>query len=530
MTSASSHKRLIIYVGRTSERPGAVAGLFERLRTVPGYGDDETIYWEFPDPVRRFSRAGLAAHARDLADRIDSYRIGLRRTREVVLIGHGVGGLLVRYAYLQARCGIDGPALAWAQAVTRIVLLATPNRGFDPARLAWPQRILLWLFAPLLRRYTIAELVMGTPFVTNLRIQWMREFAELGHRAPKVVQLRADDDVTVADEDSRDLEALPTGTQRVMPLATHDDIVAVDSVREDYPGQRFDILCWAITEPIQATEPTPVPPSEAIKKSVVFVLHGIRSGSGDWPAELAEQLADHDHAALVVTPSYGRLSAYDFALPFTRRRNLRWFADQYSYYLARHPGKPFHFVGHSNGTYLFGQSLKQIPALRFDHVFLAGSVLPREYDWLRATDRGQVGELVNVCASADKPVGWLCSALRGFGMRDIGVGGFTGFDSVPPNAVQVRSIQGGHGAALVPQRLASIADYVRTGKCAPETDLVTPTETFGMISRFAPIGTWLAAGTLAGLGWLSVLLIGGTAGAALILALLLVTYVVLKVA
>ncbi|WP_406229582.1 esterase/lipase family protein [Nocardia sp. NBC_01009] len=531
MTSTAGHaSRLIVYVPGLTEKPGSVNDLFARLQSEPGYGLDETIYWQFPDPVRRFTRGSMAGRCRDLADRIDAYWTGPRRAPEIVLIGHSMGGVMLRYAYLQALCGLDGSSLRWAQAVTRIVLLAAPNRGLDINRQPWWRRWPLKLFAPLLRMFTAIELITGSPFITNLRIQWIREVAALAGKAPMVVQVRGRNDAAVRSEDSRDLEALPTGVQRALPLATHADIIATDNVREDYPGQRYDMLRWAITESVEPTSPSSVPADEAAKTSIVFALHGIRSGNGEWPADLETQLATGDNDMMVVTPSYGRVSAYDFALPLTRRRNLRWFADQYSFYLARHPGKPFHFVGHSNGTYLFGQSLKQIPALRFQHVLLAGSVLPRDFDWVRCADRGQVRSFVNVCASQDKPVGWLCSALRGLGMRDVGVGGFTGFDAVPPGARQVRYIKGGHGAALVAARLSGVAGFVRTGQIPGEIELVTPTQSFGLMSRFAPTLTWVLAAALLGLGWLAVSMVGLLAGAAIVAGLLIAVYAALKVA
>lgn len=524
-------RRLIVYVAGLSEPPHAANELFHRLRREPGYGPDDAIYWQFPEPVTRLSRGSLAGRCRDLADRLDAYWTGPRQTSEIVLIGHSIGGVMLRYAFLQALRGIDGPQLAWADAVTRIVLLAAPNRGVDLNRAPWPFRIMAKLFVPLLRMFTVLDMLCGTPFITNLRIQWLREIADLGDKAPTVVQVRAKNDWAVQGEDSRDLETLPTGVQKLMPNATHADIASIGrNVHEDYAGQRYDILRWAITEHIESTTPSPLPAHEATVTSVVFALHGIRSGNGEWPTELEQKLLEHDKDVLVVTPSYGRLSAYDFALPFTRRRNLRWFADQYSYHLARHPGVPFHFVGHSNGTYLFGQSLKQITALEFQNVFLAGSVLPREFDWVACADAGQIRSLVNVCASADKPVAWLCSALRGLGMRDVGVGGFSGFDSVPPGTLQVRYIKGGHGAALEDRRLPGVVGYIRDGEppCGPER--TEPTKMFELISRSAPISTWLVGGALLGLGWLAVTTLGPLVGIGIVAGMLAATYAGLKVA
>jgi alpha-beta hydrolase superfamily lysophospholipase len=212
-----------------------------------------------------------------------------------------------------------------------------------------------------------------------------------------------------------------------------------------------------------------------------------------------EDLRDIFREARTVKPvaaSYGRLSAFDFAVPLTRRRNLRWFRDQYSYQLSKHPDLPFHFVGHSNGTYLFGQSIDTIRAMRFDRVFLAGSVLPRDFSWPQLSDSQRIGTLINACASKDVPVGWLCSLLRGLGMRDIGVGGFVGFDNLPDTAEQQRHIRGAHSAALSADQLPAIADYVRTGKVTTPT-LVEPSTGFAMVSRVAPAVPWILLAGLA---------------------------------
>ncbi|QIS02288.1 hypothetical protein F5X71_08095 [Nocardia brasiliensis] len=129
MTTAHvQHRRLIVYVPGLTEKPGAIDGLFARLQQEPGYGTEETIYWKFPDSVGRRSRGPLASRCRDLADRIDAYWTGPRKTPEIVLVGHSIGAIMHRYAYLQALCGIDGHRLPWADAVTRIVLLAAPDR------------------------------------------------------------------------------------------------------------------------------------------------------------------------------------------------------------------------------------------------------------------------------------------------------------------------------------------------------------------------------------------------------------------
>jgi hypothetical protein len=295
---------------------------------------------------------------------------------------------------------------------------------------------------------------------------------------------------------------MAAGAQIAVTRATHADVIAVDGVPEDYPGERYATLRNAIIGMVAPTNPSALPPAEQGVTAVVFLLHGIRAGIGTWVSKLAGRLQTPDANVLVATPSYGYLSAYNFAIPFGHRRQLRWFADQYSYLLARHPTVPFHFVGHSNGTYLFGHSLRKVRALRFARVYLGGSVLPRDFDWLTIAGNGQVDSLVNVCATKDKPVGWLCSLLRGLGRDDVGTGGFDNFDVVAPgSAKQFHSLVGGHGAALADSRLDAVAAYVQNGvqpswDQPPGSELHEPGQVFGLVSRVAPYIAWLILAAL----------------------------------
>ncbi|HSM81200.1 MAG TPA: hypothetical protein VLS96_05920 [Nodosilinea sp.] len=117
--------------------------------------------------------------------------------------------------------------------------------------------------------------------------------------------------------------------------------------------------------------------------------------------------------------TYGYFSAFNFFFPWLRRQNIRWLQDKYSYRLALNPEAKFHFIGHSNGTYSLGESLKRVPAMQFGRIYLAGSVLPRDYPWQERFDLDQVGQLRNDRSCWDWPVGLLCSGLRGIGMTDI---------------------------------------------------------------------------------------------------------------
>lgn len=500
-----------VYVCGVTEGRATSVDLLEHVRAGTGATADDT--WVYPNPVRIWSRGPLARHALALSESIQQYWEHRGSPQAITLIGHSIGGLLVRYAYLQATGALGGFPREWSRHVRRIVLLATPNRGWDTNRLGRLGQRLSWLTLPLTKGFAVRDVLAGSAFMTALRLEWLREIGARQADAPVVVQVRSGQDTFVTSEDSRDVETLTTGVQLVLPCATHADIPRVTAVPEDFPGQRWNLLRKAVLEDVEPTTPKPLPAEDAALTSVVFILHGIRAGNDGWVEQLRLHLATQKDIR-VVTGSYGRFSAYNFAIPVTRRRTLYWFLDQYSYLLARHPDLPFHFVGHSNGTYMLGQALKYVASIRFDRVFLAGSVLPAEFDWRGHADKRQVGRLVNVCASKDKPVAWLCSGLRGLRMRDIGVGGFTGFQEVPPTAEQYRYLPGGHGAALAPERLPDIAAFVRTGVAVPPPGLAdSPPAVFGLVSRTAPILTSLTAiSWLLAAGWLAFagpLLLGG---------------------
>jgi pimeloyl-ACP methyl ester carboxylesterase len=549
--------RLIVYVPGLGESPDAIDGLYEKLPPKP---ITETHLYKYRERVRLFSRGELAGRCRQLARRIAAACDAYEDVDDVILIGHSIGGLMVRYTYLDAMANrSQQDEFVWAVRVSRIVLLAAPNRGFDLKRLRWWKKLGAYPLAALPVGFTCKDALMGSAFISDLRIRWIREMYDLGDTGPTVVQVLGDADQSVNYEDSRDVQGLPKGAQMALPCATHDDIVQVNTpeddperrrdtpqVPEDIPGQRLEILTKAIIEEVETAQsnPTPLSQSEERVQETVFALHGIRSGNADWPHRLSTLLA-HDEAMHVVTPSYGRMSALSFAQPWARRRHLRWFADQYTFYLARKPGMKFHFVGHSNGTYIFGRSMTRISGLKFGQVFLAGSVLPQDFPW-QVQAENRIDELLNVCATKDKPVAWLCSVLRGFRQRDVGVGGFEGFQLFT-DGPQIRWIEGGHGAAFaggvppktkctkcgqhVPEssgELSTVVKFLRGDDVSERYHAVQPSPWFAWMSRMAPYIAGAGLVGLVALGFAAVILCGVQLGLGLIAAVLVVVAVILK--
>jgi len=189
----------------------------------------------------------------------------------------------------------------------------------------------------------------------------------------------------------------------------------------------------------------------------------------------------------------------------TRRRYLRWFQDAYSEALARNPKAQFSFIGHSNGTYLFGESLRDIPGMQFERAALIGAVLPTDYDWDERVRRGQISSLRVDGSCFDWPVGWLCSALRGIGMRDVGTAGFEGFTGfIGPAKHEFFWYLGGHSAPLATANLPALAEYAVEGNIVRPRTLSQEVKWFAIVSRalriLAPIAL-LAA--LAAWFWLA---------------------------
>ncbi|MCW5559623.1 MAG: hypothetical protein KIT22_17540, partial [Verrucomicrobiae bacterium] len=189
---------------------------------------------------------------------------------------------------------------------------------------------------------------------------------------------------------------------------------------------------------------------------VVFVMHGIRD-NGEWTREVARCArtfgAARGETVETVTSSYGYFPMGAFLLFGSRQRNVRWFMDQYTEALARYPQAEFSFIGHSNGTYLLGSTLRRYKTPRFDRVVLAGSVLPRAFEWDDFVQQGRVGTIQNYVATGDWVVGWFpalfefCADLLQQ-RADLGSAGHNGFLANSTHQHAIVYARGGHGAAL----------------------------------------------------------------------------------
>lgn len=424
---------------------------FQRLRSQveaiePG------VQWEFVEHRQHYLSFGSpAAKALDIVARID--RIWSNNPGSfdrIVFVGYSAGAILVRLAYLIS-AGVYAnrpgpgkrlrgqPARTWHEAVAGFVLIAGVNAGWNPFTALKP---VVWLSDAigLQRRLFSGNLISGSYFVTNVRLDWMDLMPRLGQRAPRIVQVLGTEDSLMGDADSTDVTQFPNAEQVLVEGARHLSIMDRSQEIGDAVATVFRGRSSAASNPRTSEESTETP------SSIVFIVHGIRDSRRTWPDDAGEKVKAIDASAQVLTASYGYLSALRFVLPGNRRKRARWLCDQYTRMRAKHPQVPFHFIGHSNGTYTLGRSLVEVHGMRFDRVVLMGSVLPREYPWQAMKDSGQAGHIENHCSRRDWPVAWLCSTLRAIGMKDLGTGGFEGFDD---GAVfESRWYPEGHGSPM----------------------------------------------------------------------------------
>lgn len=462
--------------------------------------------------------------------------------QRVFLVGHSMGGLFARKAYVVAS-GESGdaplePALKallvpddraalvkarpWADKVERIVLMAGMNRGWSISHHMSISRalamsagvvvgeILEWRFGRLPLIFSVRR---GAPFLSNLRIQWLameRRASGDGHAAggATTVQLLGSIDDLVSPEDNLDLVSGQDFVYLDVPRSGHANIIDMDLAQprtDASPSEekeqrarngRAEVFKLAITGDerdlreaqvlavhtaeagkedqvasqqgdIAAAAVDRPPPAERPVTDVVFVIHGIRD-EGYWTQKIARRVIARAKAkgrrVVAETSTYGYFPMLSFLSSRARRQKVEWLMDRYTEALARYPDARFHYVGHSNGTYLLTKALQEYPACRFHRVVFAGSVVRTDYKWSDAIG-GQVEAVLNFVATGDWVVAFFPKALEIVDWQDLGSAGHDGFaqpvvyEPEAPDGERI-FVKGGHGAALDEAFWDAIAQFV----------------------------------------------------------------------
>jgi pimeloyl-ACP methyl ester carboxylesterase len=476
---------------------------------------------------------------------------------KVVLVGHSLGGMLIRRLFLAASprppdfAGDNeerddlplsrlrgGSEHGWAEKVEGLVLVATFDKGWsDSDQLGWIYRILMNLVAAIghvsfdLRPIakTVFDLRKGAPFIVQTRLLWMAyrrwhnlsDFRRLDSQMraaarganPMVVQLVPTQDQFFSPQDQVDNDvegAVRANDPNVRYLAyevrdsDHHSIIrfsggrvgdnrkgvfvkalrVVDAGRDDLSSPPLPILSTAMFED------DPVTPNHRVRH-VAFVIHGIRD-DGFWTHRIAKaikaaaQTQDQETIRTLETrtPTYGYFAMLPFVLPWIRRQKVEGLMDLYVDTRARYPNATFHYVGHSNGTYLAARALIDYPAAHFGKVYFAGSVVRTDYDW-RAMTTGnsqRVERFHNARGGTDWVVALAPKSVDY--CTDLGGAGFDGFDVFSQHPVPSALTQsekyavGGHSGAILEGHWPEIARFIVTG-AAPFAGRESAAEFYG---------------------------------------------------
>lgn len=243
---------------------------------------------------------------------------------------------------------------------------------------------------------------------------------------------------------------------------------------------------------------------------VAFVIHGIRD-QGFWTQKVAwriQRLArERQRRFASVTRSYGYFPMWPFLFPWERRGKVEWLVDQYVEACAVHPKAAFHYVGHSNGTYLLASALQEYGFVRFGHVVFAGSVVRHEYPWKTMIANRQVTGVLNYVATGDWVVALFPGLFEFIRIQQLGNGGHNGFrdlervasteDSFERNpCLEIAYTAGAHGSAVVENNWDEIASAIVDGKPRKDAKLCVTDRSFWdrclvAVSK-VPWAVWLA--------------------------------------
>lgn len=498
-------------------------------------------------PVCTFSVHDPDEIAEKLLSTINSYvsdreNVGGTSYNRIILVGHSLGAVMARKVWAMAH-GADAsgnidPELEkpWAHKIDRLVLLAAMGRGWIISSAQPPLKRLIWYCGTIIhiiwhyilrqRGFMIFGLRRGAPFLTETRLQCLSVEASLmeANRAPVIVQLLGTADEYVAPSDNIDfatgqnfvyLEAKGASHKGIIKLDRPDILekfkkslsLNIEQLREialrdadvfDFSSESVDRLGLDLT-----SRKTP-------KASlVVFIIHGIRDPAF-WTKRIASRIKkigrENGTTVSTITSTYGYFPMGPFLFPWSRRNKVEWLLDQYVTAKALYPEAELSFIGHSNGTYLLAKALELCPAVRFENVVFAGSVVSSQFNWekyLRNREMdistgsntkttqivpAQLGKLVNYVATGDWVVACFPFSFEKVPIQDLGGAGHIGFSrtATSDQVVNVKYVKGAHSAALGESTWDEIANFVIMGDFPATVRGEQRSRLVDLLGRFGP--------------------------------------------
>jgi pimeloyl-ACP methyl ester carboxylesterase len=463
-------------------------------------------------------------NVRDLGNEVGSCigeKVAQNHFKTVTLIGHSVGAMILRYAYLRdagtSPAMTSNAAPTWSDKVDRILLFASINGGISTKRILpwWPfHRVNDKVMRSL--GFLGSQLVRDSDFLADVRIAWMRHFAlpagERPNPLPHVAQFWGARDTTITQEDNADVDAFEGQALISIAEGDHLNLFRLEPQFASDPAGRWNLIRTQLLEPVSGRATPKHPP-----RRVLLIVRGIRDSSfSDWMTDMRARAESQYGKGNVEILEYGYFPALRFARKAERESLIPMLRNVYVAKLTQNPLTQFDFIGHSNGTYALAHTLRTTPAMQFRNIVLAAPVLPTDFDWGLLFDRRQIlGKVRYDLANDDIPVGILCQALSAVWQSDVGPGGVFGFGEgghpTDSRLVQVGWHHGGHGAALVVDEASGIdnrkhlLNFALNGEDKGSgSKLQGPPGWFGKAARFTPWAMWFTFLAIAlFFGWLS---------------------------
>lgn len=136
-------------------------------------------------------------------------------------------------------------------------------------------------------------------------------------------------------------------------------------------------------------------------------IHGYKS-IGKWQDVLTQVLEEEN---LVSAPYKYGYKVFKI-LPYHIKKDMMKFRDWY-FETVDNPtnqlkiSEPFHrpsILAHSLGTWILGKALLKYPEIKFDKIFLFGSIIPSDFDWFKLILNNQVNSVIYEKADKDRIV------------------------------------------------------------------------------------------------------------------------------
>lgn len=394
----------------------------------------------------------------------------------IILIGHSIGALLVRKAYLVGK-GLAEPKDGfpnfgqlfpnlnlpqWVNAVKGVVLLASPNRGWDLSIGRWlkkrkegnpaldPKEFLAfrwWKFWAEVKwasrkGFLIRSCERGAPFIANLRLLGAR----YGYDVPTFYILGTQDKI-VDVTDYRD--PFSSGGKNVfirqINNTHHKSVVILRPKNGETEDPKFAARREAFLNAVTGNTTWSAWRNDTLvreqKDLLVFIVHGVRTHTARWMSLMENKIQDWKAGSSceVKLHKYGFMPVPFFFWPPYHDAKVRQFVNLVIEAIARGPSREIVLIGHSFGTYIIGKALAEYPALNATRILLLASILPKDFGlnslllgWGKpdGSSYAQVTDSIRSdCMSKDIIISFTGPGLFGkLKSNTFGVSGLVGFD------------------------------------------------------------------------------------------------------